>query len=150
MKSIRLDVEIDAPVWKVWEVLTTPRLISQWAQAFMPGLIAESAWKTGGLVVWKDADGVETMRGKVLKAERGKLLSILYDHDLNPLMSAKSAFGEVYRLEASDEGSRLVIETGPFGDQDFPVMAQAWPRAGVNVKVLAETGMAARKSSDAA
>ena len=44
MRTITKTISVQAPAPKVWEVLTSPRFVPEWADAFTPGARAESDW----------------------------------------------------------------------------------------------------------
>ena len=57
MPTIEKSIEIDAPIEKVYEVLTNPELVRGWASAFSEGTYAETDWQPGSTVEWKDKSG---------------------------------------------------------------------------------------------
>ncbi len=69
-------IEIDAPAFKVWDVLTRPEYTGQWAPEFSGGapLRIESEWRVGSPVLWKDQDGKVVVEGNVTALEPEKLL----------------------------------------------------------------------------
>jgi uncharacterized protein YndB with AHSA1/START domain len=74
MPKFEREVEIDAPVEKVWEVITNPTLWPQW----FPGadeVTNVTSVSEGGTFNWKDESRMG--RGKIVKMEPMKHLEIL-------------------------------------------------------------------------
>ncbi len=74
MPKFERDVEIDAPVEKVWNVITNPETWSQW----FPGIESVSnvtSVSEGGTFDWTDEG--RTGRGKIVKMEPLKRLEII-------------------------------------------------------------------------
>ena len=71
--------EINAPKEKVWDALTK----SEWTKQYMYGYKVESGWNAGSSILWKTNAGgkLYIRKGKVLSAEKGKLLKFT---DYNP------------------------------------------------------------------
>jgi uncharacterized protein YndB with AHSA1/START domain len=74
MPKFEREVEIDAPVEKVWETITEPELWPQW----FPGVESVSSAtpiREGGTFEWKDED--RTGEGRIVKMEPMKRLEIM-------------------------------------------------------------------------
>jgi uncharacterized protein YndB with AHSA1/START domain len=65
-KIAQVNVNIKAPVERVWNALTDPEMIRQ----YMPGTTVESAWEEGSTITWK---GV--WKGKTYE-DKGILLQV--------------------------------------------------------------------------
>ena len=57
LKTLKFSIRIEAPRWKVWEVLWNADTYAQWAAAFAEGSKAESDWKEGNLVEFTGPNG---------------------------------------------------------------------------------------------
>lgn len=53
-KTFKNSIELNATPGKVWKIVTDPALIKEWASAFGHGTHADSEWKVGSIVEWKD------------------------------------------------------------------------------------------------
>ncbi len=104
--AVSKEVEISAPVTKVWEALTS----SGYTTKYMYALNVDSDWKEGSPVTWTGAAGTTEVyrKGKVLKVEPGRLLKI---SDFNPATGAadiEENYAHVsYELKA--DGSKTVL-----------------------------------------
>src|SRR5215471_21529960 len=69
-------IEINAPIAKVWDVLTRREQTGKWASEFTGGapFYIESEWKLGSPVLWKDENGTVIVEGKVTAFEPHTLL----------------------------------------------------------------------------
>lgn len=75
MRTLTKTITVRAPASKVWEVLTSPRLIPEWADSFSPGATAESDWLPGSEVVWTGDNGM-VMRGQVTESTPDQTLRV--------------------------------------------------------------------------
>ena len=64
-------IRINAPVARIWEVLTTPALTKR----FMFGGEAISDWKVGSPLVWRLEGSKQVLKGTILAIDPGKRLS---------------------------------------------------------------------------
>ncbi len=107
---VRKEIEIDAPVSKVWEALTS----TNYTKKYMFALDVESDWKAGSPVVWTgDAGGVKTFRkGRVLAVDPRKFLRF---SDFNPSTGAKDVeenYAHVsYELTSLGDKTMLTVLT---------------------------------------
>lgn len=68
---------IEAPILKVWEVLTDPAFTVQWSKEFAgngPAIHVESGWKLGDKVVWRNSGRKVVAEGKVTAVRAPELL----------------------------------------------------------------------------
>ncbi|MFN8286636.1 MAG: SRPBCC domain-containing protein [Chitinophagales bacterium] len=71
---VKASVEINAPAWRVWEVLTKP----EYTKKYMFGCSAESDWKEGSALNWRgNINGKDTIvvKGTITEIEPGKYLA---------------------------------------------------------------------------
>ena len=138
-------IEINAPVSKVWDVLTSREQTGEWASEFAGGapLHIESRWKLGSPVLWKDQDGTVVVEGKVTALESHTLLRFTVFDVRGDRPPVTEEDGITYRLTEQSGKTTLRILQG-----DFSVMAEAekyhrlsakiWDRVLPKVKALAE------------
>jgi uncharacterized protein YndB with AHSA1/START domain len=145
LPTVSRSVVINAKIGQVWDVLTIPRLIAEWANTFQPGMYAESAWLEGCEVHWKSAQGEVLLTGRVVQAKRGRLLKIVFNDELNPSAPAGAvSFSETYTLEPEADALRLTLTAGPMPEQEFQILDGRWAKALDTIRQLAEAGGAAR------
>lgn len=148
LPTVQRSVLIHARIGQIWDVLTIPRLITEWANTFMPGMYAESAWLKGCEVHWKSRQGEVMLKGRVAEAKRGEKLKIDFDRTMNPDMpEAALAFSESYTLSREGDAVRLSLVCGPMPPAEFQVLDNRWGVALDTIRQLAEAGGAARMAS---
>lgn len=137
--------EINAPISKVWEVLTERDLTSQWAPEFSGGspFHIESDWKLGSPVSWKDAEGRTIVEGNVTALEPQRLLRFtVFDvRSERPPITEKD--GITYELSEQDGQTRLHVLQGDFaarpdGEKYRDMSGEIWDRVLSRVKELVE------------
>ncbi len=102
----RVSIEIDAPVQKVWEALTTPEIIKQ----YFFGTTAVSDWKVGSSIIFKGE-----WEGKSY-IDKGTILSIL------PLkMFRYNYWGSMSGIEDKPE-NYAIITYNLFEDGDITLL----------------------------
>lgn len=57
METLDYEIEINAPIQKVWDLLWNPETYSIWTQFFAPGSQMKSDWKIGGKTYFTDKAG---------------------------------------------------------------------------------------------
>jgi uncharacterized protein YndB with AHSA1/START domain len=138
-------IEIDAPVSKVWEVLTARRYTSTWAPEFSGGspFLIESDWKPGSPVFWKDSEGKTIVEGNVTTLEPEKLLRFTVFDVRSQRPPVKEEDGITYELSEKDDKTILHVLQGDFsvmpeGEKYRDMSAEVWARVLPKVKELAE------------
>lgn len=145
LPTVERSVLIRARVGQIWDALTTPRLIAEWANTFQAGMYAESAWLRGCEVLWKSAEGEVMLKGRVAHAKRGEMLKIDFDRTLNPGMPEGAlAFSECYSLRPEGDAVRLSLVCGPMPPDEFQLLDRRWGVALDAIRQIAEAGGAAR------
>lgn len=71
---VETSIEIDAPASRVWAVLTSPALNSQWSGLSGAKGAIDTNWQPGSPVKWRNADCDVYVHGRVLVAEPGRRL----------------------------------------------------------------------------
>lgn len=136
---INKSVAINSPVQRVWDLLVDISFTNQWAQAFGEGVYAETDWKEGAEVVWKDKDGNVGARG-VVKVKRPPTdLIVQYYDDVNA--GKRDALGEYiesYHLDGDEKSATLSIAAGPLSLKYVSQHDPLWDGAIQKIKELAE------------
>jgi uncharacterized protein YndB with AHSA1/START domain len=133
--SINKSVTIDAPAETVWNILLNPD--NTWGKAFGGGAFAETDWKIGSDVIWRDLDGNIGSKGVITKHQENKYLQVdMYD-DVNPAPGTElGGYSEKYHVEKTEDGQlMLAIEAGPISKKHFKMHAEMWDEA---LKIIKE------------
>lgn len=146
MRTITKTITVQAPANKVWEVLTSPRFVPEWADAFAPGARAESDWKTGSDITWT-GDNDMKMQGKVVECIPERSLKTAFAPGQMPEQDFEQV--ETYALSPEGSGTKLTITHGPFAAQGFETMQQPWDQALSSIKSLAEGDASGRSVREA-
>jgi uncharacterized protein YndB with AHSA1/START domain len=138
-------IEINAPVSKVWDVLTSPEYTRKWAPEFSGGaeLYIESDWKLGSPVLWKGQDGSVIVEGNVTALEPNTFLRFtVFDvRGEKPLVTEED--GITYELTEHADKTTFRLLQGDFavmteGEKYHRLSAEVWDRVLPEVKALAE------------
>lgn len=142
---IKKSIGINASKEKLWDVLTKDEMTRSWYKAFNPGAYAETDWKQGSKVIFKD--GSENgMIGNIVASEPGKIISTEFDgmlvngvedYDSQDAKNIKG-FKETYHISGEGNKSTLSIEqetAAEYGD----MMQTMWDKALPLIKELAES-----------
>jgi len=138
-------IEINAPVSKVWDVLTKPDYTAEWAPEFNGGspFHIESDWKLNSPVHWKDSDGKTIVEGNVTALGLGKLLRFTVFDVRSERPPVTEEDGITYQLSEQDGKTMLHILQGDFsvmpeGEKFRDMSAEIWGHVLLKVKGLAE------------
>ena len=143
---VEKSIEIDAPVSKVWDVLTAPEHTAKWATEFSGGspFSIESDWQPGSPVSWKDSDNQVIVEGNVTAVEPRKLLRFtVFDVRSAKRPPITEEDGITYRLSEKNGRTTLSVSQGDFsvmaqGGKYRDMSAEIWKRVLPRVKELAE------------
>jgi uncharacterized protein YndB with AHSA1/START domain len=139
---VKKSIEINAPVLKVWKVLTDSNLTKQ----YMFGCELISSWQVGSPVIWMGAeDGKVYVKGILLKIEKEKLLQFtVFDPNMG-IEDIPSNYGTVtYELVMADKNTtRLSVSQGDFakmseGQKRYNDTVAGWDFTFPKIKGLAE------------
>ncbi len=136
---IETSVLIHAHPDKVWNVLTLPEFVHQWAQAFGEGVYPETDWQMGSEVLWKDKEGNTGARGVVATREEHALLRVAYEDvvsGVSPIVAGK--YSETYRLLADGNHTFFSLYAGKLTEEDRTHHRPLWDKALAMIKALAE------------
>ena len=139
---IQKSVSISTSPQKVWQLLTNPSLIGEWASAFSEGTYVESDFHAGSSVVWRTKDGEPGAVGKVTQRKDEQLLEISYYDDVNPdLNDQPGVYKETYSLSTSKDNTILSIKAGPLAGEHYKAHEPLWTNALEKMKAFAELAM---------
>ncbi len=144
MKPIEKSIEINAPKERVWDVLVKDELNRQWYAEFMEGSHARTDWKQGSEVRFLDNDN-NGIVGRIIENKPYESIVIEYDGEVRngqddlESEAAKAMKGtqEIYRLR-SENGKTILDARAEMDDNYYEMMNEAWDRAAVKLKQLAE------------
>jgi uncharacterized protein YndB with AHSA1/START domain len=144
MQTIKKTIDIQAPKEKVWHVLLDDKFSRIWYAAFSEGTYAETDWKTGSKVVFKDNSN-SGLVGRVIANQPNEVLTVEYtgvltngveDYESEQAKAMKGS-QEKYRLTEKSGLTHLSIESD-MDDEYFDSMSAAWDKALQKVQALAE------------
>ncbi len=144
---VEASIEIAAPASRVWAVITSPVLNSQWSGLFGAKGAIDTDWKPGTPVRWRNADGDVYVQGRVLTVEQGKLLQFSA-RSTNPALQPISGLEadditHTYHLSEQAGRTTLSIAHGDFsklanGDTTLPKAKGVWDQVLPKIRELAE------------
>jgi uncharacterized protein YndB with AHSA1/START domain len=145
VKTIHKTIDIKAPKEQVWNVLFGDSTYQIWTKEFSESSYAETDWKEGSKAVFKDNTN-SGLVGRIIQSQPYDLLSIEYDGELKNGVedfeseASQSIKGgrETYKLSEQDGATRLIVASD-MDESYFDTMSEAWDRALLKVKELAET-----------
>jgi uncharacterized protein YndB with AHSA1/START domain len=124
---------------KLWDALTNPVFTKQ----YWFGISVTSDWKVGSPVKYVRGDGEEAVEGKVLAADRPKLLSYTF-REVGTEASKEPPTKVILELEpeAGTETVRLTVIHTDFieNSKHRPSISGGWPAVLSGLKSLLETG----------
>ena len=139
-------IEIDAPPFGVWDVLTATKYTRLWAPEFYGGapFCIESEWRIGAPVVWKDDHDQIIVEGNVTRLEPEKILRFtVFDvrTPKRPMVTAED--GITFELARRESGTLLHLRQGDFSsmpeaEKYWQASDQVWDRTLPRIKRLAE------------
>ena len=145
MRTIKNTVFVNAPKEKVWQVLFDDQYNRSWYAEFSEGTYAETDWKTGSKVIFKD-QGENGLIGTIVISNLYELLAIEYTGILiagkenydSPDALAMKGGKETYQLTEKDGGTTLMA-SGDMGEEYYDFMSEAWQRALKKIISIAES-----------
>jgi|SRR5579863_5325524 len=125
---------------ELWRALTS----SEFTRQYWMGNRVESDWKIGSTVKFTSPDGKLVLSGKVLAAERPKLLSYTWSLQLSEEVKSEKPSRVVFQLERYEPNPQLVKLTVmhdefPENSKVFPGINEGWPMVLSGLKTLLET-----------
>lgn len=130
---------IEAPISKVWQVLTDPVLTSKWIREWWPEMrLLDSDWQPNSPVLWQIGNGTIAAKGTVVLADPPTMLTYSFQATGNPYQETIT-----YKLEERDHHTYLMIMVGDYGDTpdhelSYTPAVDAWEKSIHKIKELAE------------
>lgn len=123
----------------VWKIVSDPVLIREWASAFGHGTHADSDWKVGSVVEWKDMGGNIGAKGIISKMEPERELRVDFFDDVKMTDPALlGEYSEIYTIESDGDTTTLTVTTGPLDEKYINGFVPMWEKAFTYIKKLAE------------
>ncbi|RZL34917.1 MAG: SRPBCC domain-containing protein [Rubrivivax sp.] len=145
MKDLRFDIDIAAPVARVWDCAFDAIAYRDWTRAFCEGSYFEGSWAQGSRMRFLDPDGngMDALVEENRLHERLalKLVGSLTQGRPSPdgTLAAHPGY-EIYEFSATaGGGTHLVIQLRGWDDGFADMMAGLWPDALRRLKALSES-----------
>lgn len=142
---IKKTKRIKAKKEKVWNVLLTPELFSEWGSAFCPDSHMKGTWKKGGTITYTDNMGMG-MKAKVVEFEPNTRVTVEYATVLKDnkvtLDTEQGWIGcrETYAVIERDGTTTLSLESEVPTKKYYEEFSKLWDKALLKIKGLAEGG----------
>ena len=134
----KVEIEINAPVEKVWRALTTPSMIKH----FLFGTEVVSDWKEGSSIKYKgEWNGTQYEdKGTILKMIPNKLFVSTYWSSMGGKEDKPENYNTVsYKLESIEGKTKLILEQDKNASQEDKAHSeQNWQKVLVSLKKLLE------------
>lgn len=142
--TLTFEIEIAAPVEKVWDTMLSPTSYTQWTAPFMAGSYYEGSWAEGERIHFL-APGGSGMVAVIAANRPHELLSIEHiGYVVNGVEDTTSAgvrswapAYETYRFASVPNGTKVTVEQDVLVGFEGP-MNDAWPKALAAVVSLCE------------
>lgn len=149
MEKLHFEIEINAPVAKVWEAMLNKPTYEQWTAVFMPGSTFEGSWQEGESINFVATDENGKVGGMVARIKSNRPHEFISIEHLGMIQDGKEVTSgpevedwagalENYTFEdLGDDKTKVTIDvdaSGEFKDE----MEQAWPKALQKLKEIAE------------
>ena len=105
MNTVERDIEIDAPVEKIWQVLTDAAFISLWDD--VPGSFTDSKLSLGSKLVWDLEDGHQSSITVTIFEPESELKTTLY---VTRWPSPPSAYDIAYHYLIINRQNKTVLK----------------------------------------
>lgn len=133
-------ISIQAPVNKVWQALTDPKLIKQ----YLFGTNAVSDWKEGSSITYSgEWEGKSYQdKGEIVKIIPGRLLHTTYLSSMSNKEDKPENYANViYEIEPQDNSSQITITQDNIeNEEQVDHMIQNWNMVLSGMKKLLENG----------
>ena len=144
IETLTFEVEITAPVARVWETMLDPEGYTTWTAPFTPGSTFEGSWQEGERMLFL-GPGNSGMVAEIAANRRHELLSIRHlgfyldgveEIDSDAVKSWAPAY-ETYRFAPTANGTRVTVEHEVIAAYSG-MMESVWPRALDELRKLCE------------
>jgi uncharacterized protein YndB with AHSA1/START domain len=135
--SFTKSIRINASLKDIWNIVLNPD--NQWGLAFGGGATAETDWKEGSPIIWRDTLNNIGANGIVEVHQPEKYLRLHYYDDVKPEPGAAlGQYYEKYSIVSDKDEYTLSVEIGKIAKRDFPSHQRMWDKAISIIKELAE------------
>lgn len=135
--SFTKSIRIKASAKDIWNIVLHPD--NQWGLAFGGGATAETDWKEGSPIIWKDLHNNIGANGIVEVHQPEKYLHLHYYDDVHPKPGAALGdYSEKYSIVPDKGEYVLSIEAGKIANKDIQSHQEMWDSALSMIKELAE------------
>jgi uncharacterized protein YndB with AHSA1/START domain len=135
--SFTKSIRINASLKDIWNIVLNPD--NQWGLAFGGGATAETDWKEGSPIIWRDNQNNIGANGIVEVHQPEKYLRLHYYDDVKPKPGATLGhYYEKFSIVSDMDEYILSIEIGKMANSDIPSHQRMWDRATSIIKELAE------------
>lgn len=136
--TARVEITINAPLVKVWEALTSPRLIKE----YLFGTDVVTDWKIGSPIIWKGVWQGKAYqdKGKILQVVPNKLLETTYWSGMAGLADIPENYKKVtYELMEIGDNTKLTLtQDNNVTEEDKNHSEQNWKMVLDGLKKLLE------------
>ena len=123
-KSVRIRASLEA----IWDIVLHPD--NQWGLAFGGGATAETDWKEGSPIIWRDTENNIGANGVVEVHRPEEYLQLRYYDDVEPKPEATLGdYYEKYSIVPNQDDYILSIEIGKIAKSDIPFHQKMWDEA---------------------
>ena len=135
--SFTKSIRIKSSLKDIWKIVLTPD--NQWGLAFGGGATAETDWKEGSPIIWRDIQNNIGANGIVEVHRPEEYLQLHYYDDVKPKPGATLGhYYEKFTVVSDKDEYILSIEVGKIAQRDIPSHQRMWDRAISLIKELAE------------
>jgi len=149
MQTSHFEIEINAPVAKVWDTMLSEPTYRQWTAVFMPGSTFEGSWQEGELIRFLAPDENGKPGGMVARIKANRPHEFISIEHLGIVADGKDVTSgeevedwagalENYTFEDMGNGKTKVKVDVDLGADYQEDMEKAWPQALNDLKRIAE------------
>lgn len=144
-QTLILSISINAPKEKIWDVLLQDHTYRQWTSVFHPGSYAETDWKQGSKVLFKNPEG-NGLVSKIVLHKPAEVISIehlgilkngIEDFE-NEEVKSWQGFTETYHVTPKEEGKTELTIQQDITKEHAEWFTTTWGKALQKVKELSE------------
>jgi uncharacterized protein YndB with AHSA1/START domain len=146
MKKLEFNVDFNADVQKVWDIIIDPVKYKEWVSVSFPGSYFVGNWKKGENIRFIGPDGGGTManleevkQNEFIAAKHVAVINKDNSEDRTSEM-AKGWIGttETYTFSKNKQGSHLKVEVGNLKPEWESMFADSWPKLLEKLKEMTE------------